>query len=138
VTGAVVLDASAVVRAVMDAGAQPALLGRIGEATTAIAPTLLCAQVGNTLWKYTRIGVMAPSDLPDRHREAMALVQLFVDDADLFPEVLTLAATQNHPVYDALYALTAKRHAAVLLTFDRRLHGLCESERIESTLFAAG
>jgi predicted nucleic acid-binding protein len=44
----------------------------------------------------------------------------------------------DHPVYDALRALTAKRHAAVLLTFDRRLHGLWGSERIESTLFAPG
>jgi len=68
----------------------------------------------------------------------MTLIQLFLDDADLFPEVLTLAANLNHPVYDALYALTAKRHAAVLLTFDRRLHALCDEERIESQLFGAG
>jgi len=138
VTGAVVLDASAAVRAVMDAGAQPALLSRIGDAAAVIAPTLLRAEVGNALWKYTRIGVMAPSELPAGHREAMALIQLFVDDADLFPEALMLAAASDQPVYDALYALTAKRHAAVLLTFDRRLHGLCGSERIESTLFAPG
>ena len=68
----------------------------------------------------------------------MALIQLFVDDADLFPEALMLAAASDHLVYDALYALTAKRHAVVLLTFDRRLHELCGSERIESTLFAPG
>ena len=73
-----------------------------------------------------------------RHREAIALIALFVDDADLFPEALTLAAASDHPVYDALYALMARRHAAVLLTFDRRLHGLCGCEGIESTLFAPG
>lgn len=97
-TGAVVLDASAAVRAVMDAGAQPALLSRIGDAAAVIAPTLLRAEVGNALWKYTRIGVMAPSELPARHREAMALIQLFVDDADLSPKALTLAAASDHPV----------------------------------------
>lgn len=137
-TSAVVLDASGAVRAVMDPGAQQALLARIGEAETVIAPTLLRTEVGNALWKYTRIGVLAPAKLPERHREAMTLIQLFIDDADLFPEVLMLAANLNHPVYDALYALTAKRHAATLLTFDRRLHALCDQERIESALFGAG
>jgi predicted nucleic acid-binding protein len=137
-TDTIVLDASAAVRAVMDPEAQQVLLTRISEATTVIAPALLRTEVGNALWKYTRVGVLAPSDLAQRHREAMTLIQLFLDDADLFPEVLTLAANLNHPVYDALYALTAKRHAAVLLTFDRRLHALCDEERIESQLFGAG
>ena len=134
-TSPVVLDASAAVRAVMDSSAQPALLSRIADATTVIAPTLLRAEVGNALWKYARAGVVSASDLADRHREAMALIDLCVDDAALFPEVLTLAAALDHPVYDALYALTAKRHAAALLTFDRRLHGLCANERIEAELY---
>ena len=134
-TSPVVLDASAAVRAVMDSGAQPALLSRVAAATTVIAPTLFRAEVGNALWKYARAGMMPAGDLPGRHQEATSLIDLFVDDAALFPEVLTLAASQNHPVYDALYALTAKRHAAVLLTFDRRLNGLCGNERIESELY---
>lgn len=119
----------------MDAGAQPKLLARTGNAAAVIAPKLLRAEVGNALWKYARAGVIASSDLAERHREATALVQQFIDDAELFPEVLTVAATRDHPVYDAVYALTAKRHAAVLLTFDRRLHALCASERIESERF---
>jgi predicted nucleic acid-binding protein len=129
-----VLDASAAVRAVMDAGAQPALLNRISSAATLIAPTLLRAEVGNALWKYFRAGVLAPTDLPDRHHEAMALIELFVDDAQLFPEVLTLAADLSHPVYEAVYALTAKRYAAVLLTVDPGLHDLCAQGGIESEL----
>lgn len=134
-TKVIVLDASAAVRAVMDAAKQSVLLTRIGEAATTIAPTMLRAEVGNALWKYARAGVIPAADLPDRHREAMALIDLFIDDAALFPEVLTLAAILDHPVYDVLYALTARRHAAVLLTFDRRLHDLCGKEHIESELF---
>jgi len=38
-------------------------------------------------------------------------------------------------VYDAIYALTAKRQAAVLLTLHRRLHDLCERGGIHSELF---
>lgn len=134
-TSPVILDASAAVRAVMDSNAQPALLSRIADATTVMAPTLLRAEVGNALWKYARAGMLPARDLVDRHREAMALIDVFVDDATLFPEALTLATALDHPVYDVLYALTAQRHAAVLLTFDRRLHGLCANERLEAELF---
>lgn len=119
----------------MDSNAQPALLSRIADATTVMAPTLLRAEVGNALWKYARAGMLPARDLVDRHREAMALIDVFVDDATQFPEALTLATALDHPVYDVLYALTAQRHAAVLLTFDRRLHGLCANERLEAELF---
>lgn len=132
-----VLDGSAAVRAVMDPAAQPALLERIESAATVLAPALLRAEVGNALWKYVRVGVLVAADLPERHREAMALVHRFVDEAGLFPEALTVAVATDHPVYDILYALTARRHAGVLLTFDMRLHDLCRREHIDSELFAA-
>ena len=133
-----VLDASASVRAVLDAAAQPILLERIGSAAVVLAPTLLCAEVGNAFWKYCRAGVINAADLPDRHEEAMSLVHRFIADDSLFPEALVLAAESDHPVYDALYAITARRHAAVLLTFDRRLHALCAQARIGSELLGAG
>lgn len=135
-TGAVVLDASAAVRAVLDPAGQPGLLDRIGDAALVLAPGLLRAEVGNALWKYARAGVLEAPELPERHGEAMALVHRFVEEGALFPEALTVAAQSDHPVYDVLYALTARRHAAVLLTFDRPLHRLCGREQIACELFA--
>lgn len=90
----------------MDSGAQPALLSRIANASTVLAPTLLRAEVGNGRWKYVRAGLLSAGDLPERHHEALSLIKLFVDDAPLFPEVLTLSARSDHPVCDALYAPT--------------------------------
>lgn len=91
--------------------------------------------MANALWEYFRAGVLAATDLSNRHREAMALMELVVYHAQLFPEVLTLAADLSHPVYEAVYALTAKRYAAVLLTVDPGLHDLCAQGGIESELF---
>ena len=136
-TVTVILDASAAVRAVLDAAGQPALIERIGDAASILAPTLLRAEVGNALWKYARSGLLEADELVERHREAMSLVHRFIDEDTLFPEALTVSAATGHPVYDVLYALTARRHAAVVLTFDRRLHKLCESEDIASQLFVA-
>jgi predicted nucleic acid-binding protein len=88
VSTVVVLDASAAVRAVMDAAAQ------------------------------------------------LAPVHWSIDEQPLFPEALQLAADLDHPVYDAVYAVSARRHAATLLTFDRRLHALCAQAGIVCDLLS--
>ncbi len=133
----VVLDASAALRAVMDATAQPALIDCIAAAGHIVAPVLLRAEAANALWKYQRAGLLDVAEALERHAEATALVNRFEDDTALFPEALRLAVLHEHPVYDALYLVTARRHAALLLTFDRRLHAQCERAQVEARLFPA-
>jgi predicted nucleic acid-binding protein len=84
-----------------------------------------------------RSGLIEATDLPERHREAMSLVHRFIDEIDLFPEVLTVSEATGHTVYAMLYALTARRQAAVLLTFDRRLHAVCQNQHIASEVFGS-
>lgn len=128
------LDASAAVRAVMDADAQPELLDQLAAAAVVVAPTLMRVEAANALWKYRRAGAIDATQTLSRHAEAVALVHRFVDEQPLFPEALQLAIELDHPVYDAVYAVTARRHAASLLTFDRRLHSLCTQARISCEL----
>jgi predicted nucleic acid-binding protein len=137
VSAVVVLDASAAVRAVMDAAAQPALLDRLAAAPIVLAPTLMRVEAANALWKYRRAGVVDAAEVLVRHAEATALVHRFIDEQTLFPEALQLAADLDHPVYDALYAVSARRHAATLLTFDRRLHALCAQAGIVCDLLSS-
>lgn len=120
-----VLDASAAVRAVMDAAAQPLLLDRLSGASAVLAPTLLRVEVANALWKYQRAGVISAAEARTRHAEVCLLIQAFIEEGSLFPEALQLAVDHQHPVYDAVYAVVARRHAATLLTFDKRLQALC-------------
>jgi predicted nucleic acid-binding protein len=131
----VVLDASAAVRAVMDAAAQPALLDRLEAAPLVLAPGLLRVETANALWRYARAGVIDPEEALRRHAEVLALVQRFVGEQTLFPEALRLAADFDHPVYDAVYAVTARRNAALLLSFDRRLNALCGQAGVACELF---
>jgi predicted nucleic acid-binding protein len=86
------------------------------------------------LWKYQRAGVIDAGQMRERHAEVCLLVHRFVDEQTLFPEALQLAADSDHPVYDAVYAVTARRHAATLLSFDRRLHQLCTRAQIACDL----
>lgn len=131
----VVLDASAALRAVLDSAAQTALIDRIAAADLVLAPTLLRAEVGNALWKYRRSGLLDLAQAVERHAEAMTLVHRLVDDADLFPEALALAVDFDHPAYDTLYLVTARRHAAAILSFDHRLHAAAERARIAAERF---
>lgn len=132
----IVLDASAAVRAVMDAAAQPALLDRLAAAAVILAPTLMRVEVANALWKYQRAGVIDAGQARDRHAEVCLIVHRFIDEQTLFPEALQLAVDSDHPVYDAMYAVTTRRHAATLLSFDRRLHHLCTRSQIACDLLA--
>jgi predicted nucleic acid-binding protein len=130
----VVLDASAAVRAVMDAAAQPGLLDRLAAAGSIVSPALMRVEAANALWKYCRAGVIGADTARERHAEICLLVHHFIDEQTLFPEALQLASDLDHPVYDAVYAVTARRHAATLLTFDRRLDQLCTSVRVACEL----
>lgn len=133
----IVLDASAAVRAVMDSGAQPLLLDHLATAAMVLAPALLRVEAANALWKYQRASVINTAEAHGRYAEICSLVHRFIDEQSLFPEALQLAADLNHPVYDAVYAVTTRRHAATLLSFDRRLHQLCWRAQISCELLAA-
>lgn len=132
-----VLDASAAVRAVMDAAAQPSLLRQLASATLVLAPELMRVEAANALWKYQRAGLISISEAQDRHAEIGLLVHRFIEEQVLFPEALQLAADFDHPVYDAVYAVTTRRQAATLLSFDRRLHALCQRAGIACELIGA-
>lgn len=128
------LDASAAVRAVMDAAAQPALMDELANAAVILAPALLRIEAANALWKYLGARVIDAPTAHERHAEICALVHRFVDEQPLFPEALQLAADLDHPVYDAVYAVVARRHAGTVVTFDQRLQALCQRAGIQSTL----
>jgi predicted nucleic acid-binding protein len=118
----------------MDAEAQPDLLARLERAALVLAPALLRVEAANALWKYLRAGHIDLATARERHAEISLLVHRFIDEQGLFPEALQLAADHAHPVYDAVYAVTARRNAATLLTFDRRLQGCCLQARIACEL----
>ena len=45
-------------------------------------------------------------------------------------EALHAAARNNHPVYDMLYLVVARRNAATLFTFDKKLRAVCEANGV--------
>lgn len=123
---AVALDASAAIRAVLAPNQNQVLLDHLGEAASVLAPHLFIAETANALWKYVRAGQLDRERAFDAHANALSLVDAMIDDAALFPEALQMASQCGHPVYDCMYLIVARRHAASLLSADNPLLRLGE------------
>lgn len=127
-----VLDASAALRIVLGEADAAALLELVGAAAVVTTPDLFCSEVANALWKYVRAGEIRIDDATDRYDQALKLVDEIVPSAELGTEALAAAARFEHPVYDMMYAVLARRHAAALLTRDRKLRRAAQELRVET------
>ena len=120
----VVLDASAALRLVNRSADAAPLVEALSDAALVLAPQLYATEAANALWKYVRAGEIDAATGGERLREALSLVDSFEPDIGLVDEALQEAVARQHPVYDLTYLVLARRHAATLLTCDRKLAAL--------------
>jgi len=125
-----VLDASAALEAVLGRPKAGAVLDSIEAATTVRAPELYAAEVANALWKHVRAGDLDIEEAQKALRIALDLIDATIPSRELAEEALATSAAYDHPVYDALYAITARRTGASLCTLDRRLAALLQATRV--------
>jgi len=125
-----VLDASAAMEAVLGRPKAGAVLDLIETATNVHAPELYAAEVANALWKHVRAGDLDLEEAQQALRIALDLIDATTPSRELAEEALATAAAYDHPVYDALYAITARRNGATVCTLDRRLAALLEATRV--------
>ncbi len=125
-----VLDASAALEAILGRPGAEAVLDLVEGARTVHAPELYAAEVANALWKHIRAHDIDLGTAQVALRAALDLVDSVVSSEDFAEEALATAAAFDHPVYDALYAVTARRTGATVCTLDRRLAALLEATRV--------
>ena len=117
----VVLDACAAVEVVLRRPRAGDLSALIAEADWVIAPHLFVAETSNTVWKYHKYADLSSRDCERLLESALTLPDDLIDEHDMYREAFRLSCTLDHPVYDMLYLVTARRHDAMLLTLDRKL-----------------
>ena len=125
-----VLDASAALEAVLGRTKAVVVLDFIETANTVRAPELYSAEVANALRKHVRAGDLELEEAQKALRIALDLIDSTTPSRELAVEALATAAAYDHPVYDALYAITARRTGATVCTLDRRLAALLEATRV--------
>lgn len=127
-----VLDASAALHLVLGSEQAVELAAALEACDLVIAPDLFHGEVANALWKYVRAGHLDVDGALSCYEEAIALVDEFERDGHLATEALVAAAHHDHPVYDCLYLVLARRHGCKLLTRDARLIALAAQIAPES------
>lgn len=120
-TGKLVLNASAVVRIIQGSPQAVAMGEALASADLVLAPELMLTEVANALWRLQRAGQLEGAGLQQRFELAVALVDHIEPDRTLQAEALALATHLDHPVYDCLYLVLARREVAALLSADQRL-----------------
>lgn len=117
----VVIDASIAVKWVLPEEHETTAR-RVLSSRELLAPHLLWAEVGNTLWKRHR---RKESSLQEVRRMLADMRRLPVATFahwPLLPSALDLAVSLDQTVYDCLYLALAEDRASVMITADRRFH----------------
>jgi len=133
-SGDLVLDASAGLEAVLGRPNAIAILDLIEAATTIRAPDLYTAEVGNALWKHVKAGDLEIGQAQKCLGSALDLVDSIIPSGELVEEAMVTAVEYDHPVYDALYLVAARRTGATVCTRDRRLAALLKEARVSVDL----
>jgi len=92
-----------------------------------LAPDLFIAEICNFMWKNGRKDKDRADILNRMANDCICYVDEYVSSYELWKEALRMAQEQDHPVYDMLYAVLARRHDAMVLTMDKRLYDICKS-----------
>ncbi len=121
----IVIDCSAAMGMVRKTPEGNALSDLALDGETAIAPDVFYAELGNALWECVRSGDLGRSQIREAMEAAIGLVDRIYSSKDILAEAILEAARLDHPVYDMLYFVLARREGATLFTLDRKLQNLC-------------
>jgi predicted nucleic acid-binding protein len=117
----IVLDASVAVKWVLREE-HAATARRILSTRDLLAPHLLWAEVGNTLWKRHRRQESSVEEVRRMLAEIQWLPITTFAHWPLLPAALDLAISLHQTVYDCLYLALAEARNSVMVTADRRFH----------------
>jgi len=117
----VVLDTSAAVEVVLQRKSAGKFVQTLGSADLVLSPTLLIAETSNVFWKYQKFAEYPFAKCEKLIEQAISLPDEYVNEHELYIEAFKLGCELNHPVYDALFLVLARRNNAQLLTMDKKL-----------------
>jgi predicted nucleic acid-binding protein len=116
-----VLDASAALHVGMRLPTAEPVIDKLEQATLVLVPQLYFSETANALWKYVSHNLLSAEQAIERYQDICALPDQAISDQTLALEALSLAPAKNHPVYDMIYAVLARRNACGVLSKDSRL-----------------
>lgn len=126
----VVIDVNAAVAIARGTEEGRALRLLLNEPERIVAPRLFLEEMGNVAWRYVAVGGLSEEDALRLFWRSAELVDFYADTEPLLTEAINEAIRHNHPVYDMIYFVLARRNAATLFTLDKKLRAICESNGV--------
>lgn len=117
----IVVDASAVVCALLGEAHAEEALTRLASAPTRFAPDLITAEIASALHKRARCGDLTADEAELKRTESQLLPLHIVPIRGLDERALALAFMLDHSVYDCFYLALAIDKGCPVLTCDRHL-----------------
>lgn len=126
----VVIDANAAVAIAKGTEEGKAFRLLLDKPERIIAPRHFLEEMGNVAWRYAAVGAIPEEDALRLFWAAAELVDYYADTERLLTEAIHEAILNNHPVYDMIYFVLARRNAATLFTLDKKLRAICMSSGV--------
>ena len=102
----------------------------MGEGTLVVAPDIYVSELANTLWKYCKAKILAKDECMQYMQDGINYVDKFIDSMEIWHEAFSEGAKNNHPIYDMLYMITARRNGGILITNDSVLAAICRKNHV--------
>jgi predicted nucleic acid-binding protein len=128
----VVLDASAAIKIVFQQTSAKQFSQIITNADWVITPDIYVSEVTNVFWKYHQLEDLPLDITEDLLNKAIRLIDDVIEAGDLYQEAFNLSCQTNHPVYDSLYLICARRYSATLVSVDNKLNKLAQKHSIRT------
>lgn len=127
----IILDCCAAVEIVRETEEGRALQALFLEGEEVVTSQLFFAEIANAMGKYVKAG-LADTKVASLHMDrAVDLVDSFIPLEENYVEAFSEANRLKHPAYDMFYLTLARRNGATLVTFDKKLIQLCESQGVD-------
>jgi len=117
----ITLDCSAAIEFVTGRPQAKKIKNQLEKADLIITPSLYIYELSNVMWKYHSINKTPKKILLPKISGGIRLIDQFIPAEDIFEEAISLSWKINHPAYDSMYLVTAKRKNTILLSIDEKL-----------------
>jgi predicted nucleic acid-binding protein len=127
----VILDASAAIKIIIQQSSVKKLSDFFKNADWVIAPDIFISEVINVFWKYHQFEDLPLNISEDYLNKSIRLIDDYIDAGELYQEAFSFSCQTNHPVYDSMYLICARRHSGIFLSADRKLNKLAQKHSIK-------
>lgn len=128
----IVLDSSAAIEFILNRQHKKSIESSLLKSDLVTAPDIFISEVSNVFWKYHRFDSLQKKIGEELIDKSIQLIDQFESSSTLYREAFNFACTTKHPVYDTLYIILARRNNGRLISLDKKLNLLAQSQSIKT------